>query len=446
VHVIAAWVFLAATLHATDYTIAPWYNTNWIGVSAWTPEGYPNTASDRAYIASVTNANRTIYLNNQEVTCQVIYVTATNGPLSIGANGATVAYCAIADGGAIVNNGSFGGGFSLNASARVRPLGVMAFTNEPPTQTYMSISSDFLGSGTVYLVRGGNMGSLNIFRMFGSCDSPDFTGTIVVDYNSKLQIYNSPGTTLTNPATTIIVKTGGVLTLGNTANSATSRLRTHVIAEEGATLDNVTGVYQHIEVRGVCVTNTCWGATNFMAFVENLSGTGSVHMLRQSGVGMPTNAVIGVLAPGLPVGVLEIYKVGTVSCQPMFGLPDDRMELQIDVSSDGGIAGLDYDLLISSNGAAATDLALIDLTIVNAQAGQQTNWFWQVQNGWVNTFNSMNISGDSFIVYDEAARRIGVVVVPEPVGGISLFTLAVCVWRRPRVHQCAHRAHVGKCV
>ncbi|MCX7846795.1 MAG: hypothetical protein N2595_02010 [bacterium] len=162
----------------------------------------------------------------------------------------------------------------------------------------------------------------------------------------------------------------------------------------------VNGVYSNFDVRAFTIVYN--GA---------LSGTGIYR--RASDV---TNVFIGSISPGFSPGTLIIDAAqGAVQ----LGSAGTRATLVIETN----------DLLIVTNTAAALNLELLNLMVMDPHTNGETNWFLFALGGFTNQFHDVIFAHitTGALYYDHANRRVGVFLVPEPVRAAVLLAAGLAL-------------------
>jgi hypothetical protein len=171
----------------------------------------------------------------------------------------------------------------------------------------------------------------------------------------------------------------------------------------------------------------CVGAVAY--FRGKVSGSGALNAIAGGTATGNTNIMVGVVAPGTSVGALKLNRAtSTAASSFLLGAAGDAVELQIEITSAGGVPGTDYDYLELSNNLWAVDLANVDLVVTNSQSGTQTNWFMFSSAGYVNNFKSETVNAPAYMIVT-TATGIGIAIVPEPLWLGALLS-ACLLWRR----------------
>lgn len=175
----------------------------------------------------------------------------------------------------------------------------------------------------------------------------------------------------------------------------------------------VNGVYSNFDVRAATIV-----------YNGVLSGTGVYR--RASEV---TNVFIGTISPGFSPGTLMIDAAqGAVQ----LGGPGARATLVIETN----------DVLIVTNAAGPLNLSWLNLMIMDPHTNGDTNWFLYTPGGFSGEFYDVifaHITAGT-VYYDAANGRVGVFLIPEPVGLGVLWVGVVGVWRARRVRAAKLRA------
>jgi len=151
----------------------------------------------------------------------------------------------------------------------------------------------------------------------------------------------------------------------------------------------VNGVYSNFDVRAATIV-----------YSGSLSGTGVYRRATTA-----TNVFIGSISPGFSPGTLVV----------------DAAQGAVQLGSAGARASLvieTNDILIVTNTAAPLDLQLLNLVIMDPHTNGETNWFLLAPGGFTNVFYDIVFAHVTAgpVFYDQVNNRVGVYLVPEPLG------------------------------
>jgi hypothetical protein len=427
---------------ATDYTWAGNNNDNWLDTTKWGGSSFPKDTGDGAII---TGATTTINIGvNGAVTCGVIrMLSGVSGVYVINGTAggsSTTIYMHVSSGNAIITNRketTTGNSHEIRSGVTIHLLSDLDISH---ARYILLLSCDFAGDKTINAYRWPSSITQNLrfnTRSDGnSSDSPDFSGTLRIKGTGLPVLFEATGTLVpyhfTNAAANMVVEPNGIF---QASYGVDGRIYPAVRVENTGRLQTsgaVTFTFDKaVTVVGSNVYTLSGSAATFPTawdFSSAFTGTGIVAIITNIPV-----RLTGSLSPGLPAsdaGRLDMYE--NESSTLSLGQSAGDLVLNIDVTSSGGVGGVDHDQVNLVNMGAPVNLGNIDLVVTNTQTGLQTNWFLTADNGVTGTFNSKSISsgiGAGVYQIEYEANRVGIWFIPEPA---VLGTLGVLALLRRR--------------
>jgi hypothetical protein len=422
---------------ATDYTWAGNNNDNWLDTTKWGGSSFPKDTGDGAII---TGATTTINIGvNGSVTCGVIrMLSGVSGVYVINGTAggsSTTIYMHVSSGNAIITNRketTTGNSHEIRSGVTIHLLSDLDISH---ARYILLLSCDFAGDKTINAYRWPSSITQNLrfnTRSDGnSSDSPDFSGTLRIKGTGLPVLFEAAGTLVpyhfTNAAAKMVVEPNGIFQASYGVNG---RIYPAVRVENTGRLQTqgaVTFTFDKaVTVVGSNVYTLSGSAASFPTawdFSSAFTGTGIVAIITNIPV-----RLTGSLSPGLPAsdaGRLDMYE--NESSTLSLGQSAGDLVLNIDVTSSGGVGGVDHDQVNLVNMGAPVNLGNIDLVVTNTQTGLQTNWFLTADNGVTGTFNSEMVPWPYGVVYE--TNRVGIWVIPEPAVLGTLGVLALLLRR-----------------
>ncbi|NLF39513.1 hypothetical protein GX586_08715 [bacterium] len=431
-HFTLTFVLFAVMCRTASAEVFTWNNAaggNWLDSANWdsVSGSYPQQPGDIADFVNLGSVNFTVSIPDvTAVTCGVIRCAVLSNSVSfIGANMNRSFIVLTNDGGTagiLVNapRASSGMCFLFNTCTIkfMQPTLLMA---KQASGIEFDGNLVWMGS-TVVTTR--NEGTANQYiRMYNNI-SPNFTGEVVVEYND---LFFRNTIAITN---TSLVRAGGT---GYILNRETTTRFPVKLAQGGRYHLTGNGVGTHsgaiIAEGDVRVTTD-----NTLSLPGGVSGTGTVYMTGSGGTARYTGSV----SPGASVGMLGFNEDGGTL---QLGITGDNLLLNIEVTGNGGVPGIDHDQLVIQNLGTALDLANLDVAFSGVASGQATNWFLvgnaiDLATDFASVEYGAGVSGtivkeDSF---DGSNDRVGAILVPEPAAAL-LGLAAVLALRRRMRHE-----------
>jgi hypothetical protein len=132
------------------------------------------------------------------------------------------------------------------------------------------------------------------------------------------------------------------------------------------------------------------------------------------------------------IAKITLNEIGT-SWRMLLGVSGDPVTLNLEVLSNGGVAGTDYDQVELLNMGENVDLANIGVNFSTLVATSDTNWFLKSNTQLVNDFyDAAGTNGKYIIFFGKSADGLsyGVQVIPEPALLMGLLALLPLLRRR----------------
>jgi hypothetical protein len=423
---------------ATDYTWAGSSGDNWLDTTKWGGSSFPKDTGDGAIFTGAT-ATMNIGVNGS-VTCGVIQMTsAASGVYNIqspaSASASTTIYMHVSSGNAVITNRketASGTAHAIKSGVIIHLLSDLDIIN---ARYILALQCDFAGNKTINAYRWSSSAShqLRFDSTTGGLmsDSPDFSGTLRIKGTGLPVLFEAAGTLVpyhfTNAAAKMVVEPNGIFQASYGVNG---RIYPAVRVENTGRLQTqgaVTFTFDKaVTVVGSNVYTLSGGAATFPTawdFSSAFTGTGIVAIITNIPV-----RLTGSLSPGLPAsdaGRLDMYE--NESSTLSLGQSAGDLVLNIDVTSSGGVGGVDHDQVNLVNMDAPVNLGNIDLVVTSTQTGMQTNWFLTADSGVTGTFNSEMVPWPYGVVYE--TNRVGIWVIPEPAVLGTLGVLALLLRR-----------------